>query len=630
MQKIKILVLILVLAYVMPIWGKGWQLLKFPVIMRGIAYGNSSFVVVGEKGLIMTNTKEEEWKIQSPGRTESFNGINYTNNVFIAFGNNGLVLTSEDGFKWLARFTGISENLQNVIYADKKYIFVGQNGLVLISKELVNWEKNRLNPAVSLYSIAFGNNICAVVGENGSIFTTEDGIKWMNRSSATNFKLRSIVYGNIFVAVGDNGTILTSQDGLKWQKATCGIKSNIATVRYEKDYSLFIAGADSGEIITSVDGDRWFKHSQSIKAKILGIAYGDSQFIAVGENILAYCRVALPVKNFDVFHSDKMDPRIKTTENIRINGTYPSVIFHPGTDKPYWMWYTDISSPGKLIIKLTKSSDGKIWDKPVDANRGLKNPDHVQVVYLSDQKKYRIYYWNRQSTNKYSTQIIHSAESMDGTIWINDEPIKDDKKCKLINGNTTAFNNSTYGPSAIMYNPVPTNSVSGKENSEKPTDYRFALWYDCADGDKIYQTTSLAVSDDGKNFYQWHLLHGENMAKPVLTHGEDNNWDSIFSTHGSIVPGNKPGLYYFFYSGGKNCIDEGIGCATSTNYGVTWRKSLKNPILEIEPDTWHSIRCCTPCVLYCINGIFEEDDHLYKIWVTGDDIFRGLGYLYLE
>ncbi|MCP4153893.1 MAG: hypothetical protein GY757_39570 [bacterium] len=316
----------------------------------------------------------------------------------------------------------------------------------------------------------------------------------------------------------------------------------------------------------------------------------------------------------------------------QVNGYYPSLIKNPDTDSEYryLMWYRDERCG---IVKFTKSRDGIEW-QPSVAVTGLTNAHHVQVVYLGDVEIYKIFYWDTSSLYSISpdgsVNDIRTAESTDGVNWTPDIPIKQAADYELIEGVSSAFNWGSYGPVAVKYNPVPTAfaTLTDKDTTNPPTDYKYALWYDCASS--IRRVTSLAVSDDGEIFYQWHLLHSDISAEnraafPVLDHGSTGAWDHGYATHGAIVPDSQdPGTWYFYYSGGEyggsHRLYEGIGMASSTDFGVTWtRENGGNPILRYETDAWSFKRCYTPSMVY-------EGADVYKMWISarGSDSFKGI------
>jgi len=400
-------------------------------------------------------------------------------------------------------------------------------------------------------------------------------------------------------------------------------------VDYPLAYHTYCGGLNDENIVvggyTDADTD-WRYGFTYAGATFTTFVYPASTAMIV-YGITAPCRDFSPIESYTVLHANGDDPRIVNTDGRLLGGYYPSIIYDPVKDKqkPYRMWFSSPGSP--VTIKFSQSQEGEVWDIPQGVT-GLQNPHHVQVVYISDQDKYRVYYWD--TAQLYSIAAMRTAQSTDGIGWTDDTVISQPAGYELITGIFPDFNRGSYGPVAVFYNRFPTASVTGSL-SQDPHQYRFAYYYDCTTGGQ--QVVSLAVSDNGTTFYQWHLLQGNSPAQPVMALGNPADWDSNYATHGAIFRSNEEAnKWYFYYSGGRNAVHEGIGMAYSTDHGVTWTKYGQNPVRSMNDGIWwHSRRCYSPAVIYGENGKCLGADRLYKIWITGDDgSFRGLGYLYLE
>jgi len=68
-----------------------------------VAYGNGTFVAVGEKGLVVTSPNGLTWSEEHLGSGYDFNAVVYGDGSFVAVGDHGLVAVSTDGSNWLVR-----------------------------------------------------------------------------------------------------------------------------------------------------------------------------------------------------------------------------------------------------------------------------------------------------------------------------------------------------------------------------------------------------------------------------------------------------------------------------------------------------------------------------------------------
>ncbi len=61
--------------------------------LRGVAYGDGTFVAVGNFSPILTSTDGTEWLVRIPGATGLF-AVGFGDGVFVAVGLGGIILTS--------------------------------------------------------------------------------------------------------------------------------------------------------------------------------------------------------------------------------------------------------------------------------------------------------------------------------------------------------------------------------------------------------------------------------------------------------------------------------------------------------------------------------------------------------
>lgn len=75
--------------------GSTWTLqtsASYP--LNGVAYGNGTFVAVGEDGTILTSRDGRNWTRQTSGTSKDLDGVAYGNGTFVAVGKYGTTLTS--------------------------------------------------------------------------------------------------------------------------------------------------------------------------------------------------------------------------------------------------------------------------------------------------------------------------------------------------------------------------------------------------------------------------------------------------------------------------------------------------------------------------------------------------------
>ncbi len=158
----------------------------------------------------------------------------------------------------------------------------------------------------ALRAVAHGTvgaqDLYVMVGDFQTIFTSTDGNAWSSvKGQGMGGALYGVAYGTtppgqgLFVAVGEDetgaGTILDSTDGKNWTAATYTAAPNgrLKAVAYgvANGQAQFVAVGDNGVIITSVDGRNWsspasYAPGADTRDSLAAVASGNGRFVAVG------------------------------------------------------------------------------------------------------------------------------------------------------------------------------------------------------------------------------------------------------------------------------------------------------------------------------------------------------------
>jgi len=180
--------------------------------LRGVGFGNSTFVAVGDVGKIVRSTDNgSNWSHVTTGRTTYYG---YSNYIASSYG------------------TG---TLRGVSFGNSTFVAVGDSGKIIRStNDGSSWDNVTAVNSNNLYGVSFGNSTFVAVGQNGTILRSEDnGSSWTSESSGGN-TLWSVTFGNnIFMAVGTGGRIVKSTDnGSNWSSSTSGTTNNLYGVTF--------------------------------------------------------------------------------------------------------------------------------------------------------------------------------------------------------------------------------------------------------------------------------------------------------------------------------------------------------------------------------------------------------------
>lgn len=216
-----------------------------------IAYGISTYVIVGASGVIRTTTSPTlasgTFSTPASGTTNLLRSVAFGNGTFVAVGDSGSITRSTDAVNWTHQTVGTA-TFTEVIYA---------NGLF-------------------------------VTGDNAApnvIYTSPDGVTWTPRASgiSTSGGVFFAYSGSTFVGVSGAGAITTSSNGTTWSGTSTtalGIQ-NFSAITYNNGY--FVAGTSGGSVGYSTDGINWYPAINPMSAGPSGVASAGGKFIFVAQ-----------------------------------------------------------------------------------------------------------------------------------------------------------------------------------------------------------------------------------------------------------------------------------------------------------------------------------------------------------
>ena len=82
---------------------------------------------------ILTSPDGVSWTRRTSGTSSELKGVAYGNSLFVAVGDDGTILTSPDGVSWNQQTSGTSNNHNRVAYGNGLFVAVGKSGTILTS-----------------------------------------------------------------------------------------------------------------------------------------------------------------------------------------------------------------------------------------------------------------------------------------------------------------------------------------------------------------------------------------------------------------------------------------------------------------------------------------------------------------
>ncbi len=155
--------------------------------LTAIAYGGGRFAAVGAGGVCMTSLDGKTWSTNDLPATDTLHGVAFGNDTFVTVGEFGTVWSSlvNNGVlePWRRKiFASIRKQLYGVAYGKGTFVAVGELGTILQS-DLV--AQPRLDLRV-LSDSGFGLGVQGEIGVRYRIQATSDFATWVELGAITN------------------------------------------------------------------------------------------------------------------------------------------------------------------------------------------------------------------------------------------------------------------------------------------------------------------------------------------------------------------------------------------------------------------------------------------------------------
>jgi len=271
--------------------------------IRGIAWGNETFVVGKLYGEIAYSPNGKQWTQVSGNPCDSVLAIAYGNNTFVIGGNSSkIAYSTSNGIFWNNLVLGYSLfngwYIDPIIWCNNRFVATGADYKIAYSTNVTSWTSATSTHNFDILAFAYGNNSLIAGGVGGKmIYSTNEGSTWNNISDSKfgSNNIYAIAYGNgTFVAGGEYGVITYSTDnGNNWTRVTDSTfgSANIRVVVY--GHGIFVAGG-STYVAYSYDGITWQPVTKKVfsgNTEIWCGSYGNGTFVLCNYYDIAYCEL---------------------------------------------------------------------------------------------------------------------------------------------------------------------------------------------------------------------------------------------------------------------------------------------------------------------------------------------------
>ncbi len=163
-------------------------------VLRRLAFGNGTFVGVGDRGRRSYSTDGLDWKdVPDVKAVDTLVDVAFGNGVFVGVGLHSLRVSSRDGITWSEPQRGKEgEHLNAVVFADGRFVAVGA-GVTFVSPDGEKWTRTANENAP--LTCVFGSGVFVGTRWKGRIFKSSDAIVWKEVHKCPNH-IESVTFGS--------------------------------------------------------------------------------------------------------------------------------------------------------------------------------------------------------------------------------------------------------------------------------------------------------------------------------------------------------------------------------------------------------------------------------------------------
>jgi photosystem II stability/assembly factor-like uncharacterized protein len=369
----------------------------------------------------------------------------YVNNAFPLF------VKDDEDYNGIGK--GLNEELRDIIILDNKTV-VSASGTPIVSfASTVS--------SITITNSGSGHQIAnPTVAISSAFISRKDPIyNWKETSGiTTNYEIKSITYGNIFVGVGTSSLLVKSVDGISWSNGSIGYANTISfnSVAFAGT-NTYVAVGQTGKIITATGtgttlsswieckltnrtinfvSDATIDENSKYNGEFKDISYSATKntFVAVGaigvgSSIPIFVSVGIGSTEF--FEKNKENTTnlnsIANNNIIFVAVGDSGIIYYSSNDMEVWNPVIDTSKPSNLTQNLNKviwdgtkfvsvgnsgviitSLDGEKWSLQSNVNitNNLTNINYYDGLYVALDNNGNLYYsldlsnWEKRSTNQ--------------------------------------------------------------------------------------------------------------------------------------------------------------------------------------------------------------------------------------
>lgn len=227
--------------------GETWEpwLAQSRTPLRAVAVSEKDiYVAVGDDGIIVTG-KGGQGSVLNDQTTASLKDIAYGNSTFVAVGDEGTILISRTGLLWRQVLPAGSANWQAIDFRDGRFVLAGSSGAIALSDDGLTFQSIRnLNKQDYVDIVMLSRQQLIVLDQEGGFAVSNDnGMSWLQSGIETGMKSKVIALASKDKVLSADGS---GKIGLAQLVAEIRLDSALKDGQYQAGDLIFLEKTAAG------------------------------------------------------------------------------------------------------------------------------------------------------------------------------------------------------------------------------------------------------------------------------------------------------------------------------------------------------------------------------------------------
>jgi len=251
--------------------GQNWTHLfeRGSQAVRDLVYGNGRYVMITQDR-IWTSFDGEAWMKLESIQGEQFSDVIWANGTFVIADQGGALLASSNGTDW--SHIGTDGYPSTIVHDGERFVAAGYLSVVLYTNAL--GYRRISSPTLNYVNgIAFGGGSYVIASGEG-LLVSSNAVDWRRLH---NGGFNSVVYQNGWFVAAASGQTYVSSNGLEWTAHPLSDGNTLGGITFGAGTFVASTGYE-GKIATSTNGQNWVVHRTRARVDWAKVSYANGAF----------------------------------------------------------------------------------------------------------------------------------------------------------------------------------------------------------------------------------------------------------------------------------------------------------------------------------------------------------------